>query len=167
MRLPTRTDRPWMPDYGVVRDREGLLPWSWAVDHLVTARRFWVATTNRLGAAHLSAVWAVWLDDALWFSCGARSGKARNLLAEGRCAVATERADEAVTVTGHATRVEDAVVVATVAAAYVAKYGEGFPDPESSPLFALSPEVVIGIIENEPDFSTRATRWTFAPTPLG
>lgn len=162
MRMHVRTDRPWMPDYGVPRHEEGLLPWSWAVDHLVAARRFWVASADPLGQPHNSAVWAVWVEDALWFSCGPRSRKARNLLANGRCAVATERADEAVTITGRAGRFEDAAVVGAVANAYAAKYGDGFPDPATNPLFAVVPEVVIGIIENEPDFTTRATRWTFS-----
>lgn len=114
----------------------------------------------RPAAPHLSAVWGVWLDDALWFSCGPRSRKARNLLANGRCAAATERADEAVTISGHASRVEDAGVIAPVAAAYSAKYAEGFPDPAENPLFAVLPDVVIGMVESE--FSARATRWTFA-----
>ena len=161
MRVPTRTDRPWMPDYGLAAESEGLLPWSWAVDHLRAAQRFWVSSVDPLGSPHLSAVWAVWADDALWFSCGARSRKARNLLASGRCSVAAERADEAVTVTGHARRVEDAAAIAPVSEAYATKYGEGFPDAASNPLFAVFPDVVIGIVES--DLVTRATRWTFAP----
>lgn len=183
MRLPTRTDRPWMPDYGLSGSKDGLLAWSWAVDHLLAAPRFWVSCITPLGerdfpqrgegtglraaTPHLSAVWGVWVEDALWFSCGARSRKARNLLLNGRCTAAIERADEAVTITGHAGRVSDGAVLGAVTDAYVAKYGDGFPDPVSNPLFALSPEVVIGIIEREPDFSTRATRWTFAPRETG
>lgn len=159
MRVPTRTDRPYMPDYGLSGEPDGLLPWSWALDHLRSAQRFWVSSVDPLGAPHLSAVWAIWLDDALWFSCGPRSRKARNLLASSRCSAATERADEAVTITGHATRVEDAASIEPVSEAYLAKYGEGFPDPAENPLFAVRPDVVIGMVELE--FSSRATRWTF------
>lgn len=164
-----------MPDYGLSDEPDGLLPWSWAVDHLRSAQRFWVSSVDplctldspqpgrglgsRLATPHLSAVWAIWLDDALWFSCGPRSRKARNLLANRRCSAATERADEAVTITGHAIRVEVAVSIEPVSAAYLAKYGEGFPDPAENPLFALRPDVVIGMVEIE--FSSRATRWTF------
>lgn len=148
-----------MPDYGLSGDTDGLLPWSWAVDHLRSAQRFWVSSVDPLGQPHLSAVWAVWVDDALWFSCGARSRKARNLLASGRCSAAAERADEAVTITGYASRVDSAELIAPVSEAYVAKYGEGFPDPAEHPLFSVLPEVVIGMVESE--FSARATRWTF------
>ena len=164
MRVPTRTDRPWMPDYGLSGSEDGLLAWSWAVDHLRAAPRYWVSSVDPFGQPHLSAVWAVWVDDALWFSCGARSRKARNLLLSGRCTAATERADEAVTITGHAGRVTDGAVLGAVTDAYVAKYGEGFPDPGANPLFAVRPDVVIGIVES--DMQARSTRWTFAPSPL-
>lgn len=170
-----------MPGYGIAEGEQGLLPWSWAMDHLREARRYWVATADSPGALepsqpsaagdgrlvvgvapHLSAVWAVWVEDALWFSCGARSRKARNLGVNGRCSVATERADEAVTMTGSAHRVEDVALLGPVTDAYVTKYGDGFPDPAINPLFAVLPDVVIGIIEAEAEFTTRATRWTFS-----
>jgi len=151
-----------MPDYGLSDSEDGLLDWSWAVEHLRFAQRYWVSSVDPLGQPHISGVWAVWADDALWFSCGPRARKARNLLADGRCAVATERADEAVTITGEAVRVDGAAPIESVTEAYVAKYGEAFPDPGANPLFAVRPDVVIGIIES--DMQTRATRWTFAPT---
>lgn len=162
MRLPTRTDRPWMPGYGVSDTQCGLLPWLWAVDRLCSARRYWVASADPQATPHVSAVWGVWVEDALWFSCGPESRKARNLRANDRCAVATERADEAVTIAGHANAVTAEDVLGSVDAAYVGKYGEGFPDPASNPLFTVVPDVVIGIIERESEFATRATRWTFA-----
>lgn len=164
MRLPTRTDRPWMPDYGLAVDPDGLLPWSWAVEHLHSSRRFWIASVDPMGAAHLSAVWGVWVGDALWFSCGARSRKARNLRASGRCSAAIERADEAVTITGQASRVDDPATIEPVTEAYLTKYGEGFPNPVENPLFAVRPDLVIGIVEN--DMQARATRWRFGAVSL-
>jgi hypothetical protein len=45
---PTRleTDRPCTPDYGVLdaKSGRGLLPWSWAVERLSSARSYRVAT---------------------------------------------------------------------------------------------------------------------------
>jgi hypothetical protein len=157
-----------MPGYGVTTGEEGLLPWSWAVERLHAARRYWVASASAAGEPHVSAVWAAWVDDALWFSCGGRSRKARNLLASGRCAIATERADESVTLTGPADRVMGERALAAVREAYVAKYGEGFPDPAANPVFAVRPERVIGIVEDESHFASAATRWVFGdPAPAG
>jgi len=73
-----------------------------------------------------------------------------------------ERADEAVTLIGQARRAEDARELSGVTEAYVVKYGEGFPDPAVNPLFAVLPDSVIGMVED--DFSNRATRWSFAST---
>ena len=40
--------RPYMPGYGVPPQHEGkgLLPWEWAVEHLTTARNYWIATAR-------------------------------------------------------------------------------------------------------------------------
>lgn len=165
-----RTDRPWMPDYGLAPVEAGLLLWSWAEERLDAASRYWISTVDAQGKPHLSAVWAVRVDNTLWFSCGPHSRKARNLGLSGRCAIATERADEAVTMIGVARRVEDVGAgdaggtggrVHTIADAYRAKYGESFPDPAVNPLYGVTPDVVIGVVEDPAEFSTWATRWTF------
>ena len=87
--MPT-ADRPHMPGYGIAGPDAGLLPWSWAEERLRAAPRYWVVTVSPDGAPHAMPVWAVWLDDALWFSTGGRSRKARNLRAEPRCVVHTD-----------------------------------------------------------------------------
>ena len=91
-----------MPGYGITPsgDSEGVLPWSWAVERLTKAHNYWVATGGRGAAPQLTAVWGVWLDGAFYFSFAATSRKARNLAEDARCAISTERADEAVIVEG-------------------------------------------------------------------
>ena len=70
-----------MPGYGVQPADEGtgLLPWSWAVERLTASHDYWLATTWPDGRPHVMPVWGVWWQDALWFSCGLRSRKARNI----------------------------------------------------------------------------------------
>ena len=82
-----------MPGYGVAGPDAGLLPWSWAEERLRDAWRYWVVTVSAGGEPHAMPVWAVWLEDALWFSTGGRSRKARNLRSEPRCVVHTEGPD--------------------------------------------------------------------------
>jgi hypothetical protein len=103
------------------------------------------------------AVWGVWHDGTFVFSTAGGSRKARNLAAEPRCTVTTDDPTEAVVVEGTA-----AVHVAGdgVMAAYEEKYGSAPPDPETSPLIAVRPRVVFGLIEDS--FTDTATRWTFA-----
>jgi hypothetical protein len=45
-----------MPGYGIAEAERGLLPWSWAVERLIAATRYWVATVDEDGAPHLMPV---------------------------------------------------------------------------------------------------------------
>jgi hypothetical protein len=161
---PVSADRPHLPGYGIepADSGGGLLPWEWATERLERSRNYWVATTSPDGVPHLAAVWAVWVGGALYFSTGSQSVKARNLMASARCVVTPENADEAVIVHGVAERVGDPAAIDYVRRGYVAKYGEGFPDPSVDPLFAVAPRVVLGLISSPAEFTSRATRWRFA-----
>lgn len=157
-----RADRPRMPGYNLAGTGEGrgLLPWAWAVERLAAARNYWLATARPGGPPHLMPVWGVWLDGRFAFSTGARSRKARNLAADGRCTIATERADEAVIVEGTASLVGDPDLHRAIVAAYEAKYGWAL-DGSEGPLFAIQPRVVFGLIEHADQFAGTATRWRF------
>ena len=154
-RMPT-ADRPHMPGYGIAGPDAGLLPWSWAEERLSAAPRYWVVTVSPGGAPHAMPVWAVWLDEALWFSTGGRSRKARNLRAEPRCVVHT---DDPLVVNGVAEVVTDESEIERMSEAYAAKYPERPPDPEANPIVRVAPRTVIGI--DERDFTTSPTRWRF------
>lgn len=159
--------RPHMPGYGILPASAGggLLPWEWAVERLQRAHNYWVATCRADQSPHLAAVWGVWHADAFWFSTGARSRKAINLALDGRCSIAPEHAADSVVVEGIASRIVEPATLATVSELYVQKYGEGFPDPEVNPVYRVDPHKVFGIIETEPGFSGRATRWIFSTAP--
>src|SRR3954469_12896819 len=92
--------RPHRPDYGILPAGEGtgLLPWSWAVERLTASHDYWVATVWPDGRPHVTRVWGLWMDDAVWFSCGANSRKARNIAGNPRCTVTTDNALEPVIV---------------------------------------------------------------------
>ena len=88
--------RPYMPGYGTLPPGEGtgLLPWTWALARLQESHDFWLATVWPDGRPHLSPVWAVWDDGALWFSASPRSRKMRNIrgrLPRSRCPRRTPR----------------------------------------------------------------------------
>jgi hypothetical protein len=157
-RQPT-AGRPDMPGYGIAAGATGLLPWSWATERLTDAHGYWVATIGPDGGPHLAAVWAVWFDGAVCFSTGGASRKAKNLDRDPRCSVTTGDARQSLVLRGVAHRVTDLTTVDGMRTVYVAKYGEGFPDPGENPVFAVRPHTVIGIVEAE--FASSPTRWTF------
>ncbi len=153
-----RADRPHMPDYGIARGDEGLLPWSWARERLVASHNYWVSTTRPDGRPHASAVWGVWLDDGLYFSCAPGARKARNLAANPNCVITTERADEAVIVEGVVEPATDAARLAEFKQAYDPKYAW---DMGTEGILVLRPRVAFAFIETADKFGTTATRWTF------
>jgi general stress protein 26 len=158
-----------MPDYGVLDAQSGggLLPWSWAADRLTEAKAYWIATSQSDGRPHLMPVWGIWLEGRFYFSTGSRSRKARNLAADPRCVVSTERTDEPVILEGVAQRVADNDLLKRYAKCITEKYQwptqateDGIRDEfgNEGPVFAVQPQIAFGF---GGDLSGTATRWTF------
>src|SRR6188472_4779051 len=70
------------------------------------ARTTWLTTLNEDGSPHVTAVGALWLDDAFWFQTGA-THKRRNVDRDPRCSIAMSILDADVVVEGVAARVID------------------------------------------------------------
>src|SRR4051812_31046828 len=111
--------------YGVPRDGSGAeqLPWRTSVERLEQARSYWICTTRADGRPHAAPVWGLWLDDALWFSTGRRSLKARNLARDPSVVVHLESAEEVVILEGEAQEERDARALERFRDAYEPKYG--------------------------------------------
>ena len=152
-----------MPGYGVGRTRRGLLPWTAAATRLARSHNYWLITTRPDGRPHAMPVWGLWLGDRFYFSSGRRSRKTRNLAANPRCVVCTERADQAVIVEGRAAPVTDAAVLAALARPYQRKYRPWALDPALGPVYEVRPRVAFGVFERT--FPRSATRWTFPARP--
>lgn len=148
--------RPVMADYGTEPTDAGMLTWEWAVDRLTTSRDYWVATVHPGNRPNMTPVWGVWLDDAVWFSCGPRSRKARNLGANPEMAVSTDDAEAFVVVEGTAERRTD---VQDFTAASLAKYGGDLTEEfyAANALFRVRPRKIIALTEE--DFSGSPTCW--------
>ena len=159
-----------MPGYGVVPGDQGsgLLTWAAAEERLAASHDYWLATHWPGHPPHVMPVWAVWLDDALWFSSGLRSRKARNLEGDARCTLTTDDAVDPVVVQGVASRVVEPTRVQSFADALNAKYGtsygEDFFDPAVNGSYRLAPTWAFALLQH--DFSGSPTRWTF-PVPEG
>jgi hypothetical protein len=151
-----------MPGYGVAGPTEGkgLLPWRWARRRLAKSHNYWIATARPNGRPHLMPVWGLWLDDAFYFSTGAKSRKARNLRRNARCVISTERGDEAVIVEGAAARLKPRAIPTTFAPAYKKKYGWDMSD-NKEPVYRLLPQKAFAFIEHSDNFLNTATRWKF------
>ena len=160
-----------MSAYGVPKDPEGTLPWSWAEERLEKNRNFWVVTASASARPHAMPVWGVWIGDTerFWFSCAPNSRKARNLRENPQCVVTVDDTVECISIEGRARFADpdrDAELVDQAVRAYVNKYWDDaalHPEMEAfvrgHAIVEVTPTVAFGIIEREEEFGQRATRW--------
>ena len=146
--------RPHMPGYGIDETLGGTLPWAWAVEIVNRVRNHTIVSVRPDGRPHAMPVWGLWFGGAYGMSTAITSVKSQNLMAAPACAVSVVDGDEAVVIEGRA-----AVTPAPEGfrEAYLAKYGEGFPD---GPIWWITPTVAFGFRATD-EFSSSATRWGF------
>lgn len=151
------------PGYGFedVKQPGTKLGWAEVETLLVNARTYWVATTRPDGRPHVAPVWGVWLDQSFVFETSSESVKARNLLADPRCAVHIDHTQAGVIVEGEAERTRDEQLIRAFSEAYVPKYDwdiDQYLARPSSALFRVGPRVAYSFREH---LGQTATRWEF------
>jgi PPOX class probable F420-dependent enzyme len=160
-----RAARPHMPGYGTLPADQGsgLLPWSWALKRLQDSHDYWLCTVWPDGRPHLMPVWAVWRDDALWFSSSLRARKIRNIAAGPAVSIATDDPLNPVVVEGTARIVTDSVSTQAflddMNAKYRTGYGTDLVDPTRNATVLVRPKWAFGL--DERDFPGSPTRWDF------
>ena len=163
-RSPKAT-RPNIPGYGLPKSKKGLLAWKWAEQRLKKSRQFLIATTRADGRPHLMIIWALWMDNRLYFSTGKESVKARNLRQNPNCSMSTDKPAEAVILDGTVKTERDVVRIRSFIALYEKKYKYRLGEMSErmialeDPVFFLTPKVGFGLWEKK--FDTSATRWLF------
>lgn len=163
--LEPRASRPYMPGYGTLPPDEGsgLLPWSWALKRLRDSHGYWLSTVWPDGRPHLTPVWAVWHDAALWFSSSLRARKIRNIRAGSAVSVATDDALNPVVIEGTARVMKDSTSLRTFLTIMNDKYATGytidFLDPGRNATVRVRPRWAFALCES--DFPGSATRWEF------
>ena len=154
-----------MPGYGIDTSATGLISWEEAVHRLNSTRNFWLATVRPDGRPHAMAVWAVWLDGALWFSSSLGSRKIRNLRDNPRCTLTSDDAEHPIVVDGTAEIIADldriAAFLAASNAKYEVDYGIEFLDPAVNATVRVAPEWAFAL--DEENFTGSPTRWRFTP----
>ncbi|WP_236788352.1 pyridoxamine 5'-phosphate oxidase family protein [Amycolatopsis sp. GM8] len=165
--LEPRASRPHMPGYGTLPAGEGtgLLPWSWALGRLRASHEYWVATVWPDGRPHQMPVWAIWRDEALWFSSSLGSRKIRNIEAGSAVSITTDDALNPVIVEGTARIVKDPAALRGFLDAMNTKYGTDYgpelTSPATNATVRVRPAWAFGL--DERDFPGSPTRWDFNP----
>jgi hypothetical protein len=130
-RREPRAIRLKMPRGYAVADDEGtLLPWSRVIERLDRAINYWLATMRPEGRPHVTPVWGVWVDGALYFDGIPTAHWARNIAANPTVSMHLESGDDVVVLEGVAEdveQVEDAHLANRIVGAWDAKYGRLLP----------------------------------------
>jgi hypothetical protein len=124
--------RPHGPaGYGFGEGADDVLqPWSHAQKRLEVARNFWLATVRPDGRPHVTPVWGVWLDGALYIGGGSTARWARNLAEQPSAAIHLESGDDVVILEGEVVEfVADADLLDRIVTMWNGKYGRLAPEP--------------------------------------
>ncbi|MDP8908435.1 MAG: pyridoxamine 5'-phosphate oxidase family protein [Chloroflexota bacterium] len=147
--------------YKAAADETTLLPWAHVVVRLERAENYWLATSRPDGRPHVTPVWGVWVEDALYFDGIPTALWARNMARNPAVTVHLESGVDVVILEGSG---EDVMTVADRALAsqivrqWDAKYGRLTPDPVTDGIFRLRPSTARAWTR----FPDDATRWQFS-----
>jgi general stress protein 26 len=128
--------------YAFPQDEAELLAWSHAERQLEQARNYWLATTSLDGAPHVTPLWGVWLDGALYLDGHPQTRWARNIADNPAVCVHLESGADVVILDGIVEDITtDEALGQRIIAAWMAKYGKLHPDPSGSGMFRMRPRV--------------------------
>jgi hypothetical protein len=138
---------------------DGLLDWTRIDARLRDERNYWLATSNPNGSPHVTPVWGVWVEQAIYFDGLPTARWARNIAADPRASINLQSGADAVIVEGVVVDLEtDPALGERIVGAWRAKYGAtAMPDPAGVGLFRLRPRKVKAWSESLDD----GTAWTF------
>jgi general stress protein 26 len=146
--------------YAFPQGQEELLAWAHAEHLLEQARSYWLATTNPDGRPHVTPLWGVWVDGALYFDGHPQTRWGRNLAANPNVSVHLESGSDVVILEGVAEDVTtDEALGTRITDAWTAKYGRLTPDPAGSGMFRMRPSVARGWSHES---LNDGARWRFA-----
>ncbi|HEV8633860.1 MAG TPA: pyridoxamine 5'-phosphate oxidase family protein [Chloroflexota bacterium] len=108
---------------------DGVTPTAWAEarGRLEGAHIYWLATVRPDGRPHVTPLFSVWLDGALYFCTGPGERKAKNLARNPHCVITTGcnvLGGLDLAVEGDAAKVSDEAKLRRVADGYAAKYAD-------------------------------------------
>jgi Pyridoxamine 5'-phosphate oxidase len=159
-------------------DRYGFpaLPWSRPIEALsgppAADYTFFLSTIHPDNRPHSAGIGALWLDDALFFTSGPGTRKARNLAANPTCTISVRHKGIDLVFEGAATRVTDGSTLERVAARFreggwpAEVEGDAVTAPFSAPsagpppwhVYRFTFDTAFGVATAEP---YGATRWRF------
>jgi hypothetical protein len=163
--------KPTMPHFpeGYIPKDAGKekLDWRYVQERMTESINYWVATATPKGKPSATPVWAVWIDDKLYFDGAPSTRRGRNISANPLTAVHLESGEQAVMLEGKTSIFSDApekTLSERISAEYRRKYAiHGYEPPadqwDQGGLFEFIPSKVIAWT----NFIKDPTRWILKP----
>jgi hypothetical protein len=99
--MKTRASRPRIPDgYGVPKDDENLLPWSYVEERVTSAKHYWLSTVTPNGLPYTRPIDGFWYADRLVFGGSEHTRWRRNLARNPAACIHLEDALQAIMLHG-------------------------------------------------------------------
>jgi hypothetical protein len=132
----------------------------------------WLATVRPDGRPHVMPLGVLWIDDALYFTAGPSTRKAKNLASNPHCVITVATHDFDLVIEGEVTKVSDQDKLQHIADAYAvsswkptvrdrafyAEYSAPSAGPPPWEVYEVIPVTIFGLGTAEP---YGATRWSF------
>jgi nitroimidazol reductase NimA-like FMN-containing flavoprotein (pyridoxamine 5'-phosphate oxidase superfamily) len=157
----SRLHTPNLVTDGPPDNEDGMLAWAWVSEQMEKSRNYWLCTTRPDGAPHAAPIWAVWVEETLYFAIGKTSRKGKNIAHDSRVVIHLESGDDTLIFEGTAEEFTDLDVLQAVVDIYAAKYDykPTIPMAEGEGFFVLRPTKAMAWLES--DFEKSAARFTF------
>jgi hypothetical protein len=137
------------------------LPWSHVAERLERAHNYWIATVRPSGRPHVTPVWGVWVEGALYIDGPPVAQWAKNIARNPSISVHLESGEDVVILEGVVEDlVTDAELGARIVTAWDGKYGRFHPQPATSGILRLRPRTARAWSDSTLE---DGTRWDFTP----
>lgn len=124
-----KKDRPYIPDYGINKNEEGLLDWEFVEKNMKDGINYWLSTTNPNGNPHSIPLWGIWYNSILYFGGGPKTRYMKNIKRNPSVVAHTESGLNVVIIEGEISVENDNNIIIEIQKLYKEKYKIDHPPP--------------------------------------
>lgn len=144
--------------YELPKAGDTLLTWDFVVQHMATARNYWISTTSADLSPHAVPVWGIWHENRVYIEGSPKTKWARNLAKNPSILVHTPDAEKVVIIHGRLQILEDDDIDSATWDILDTSYQAKYDTKEGSPYMVVHPHKVLAWN----DHIRTMTRWIFS-----
>ena len=154
--MEKKRERLDIKDYGISKERQGMLSWSFVEEQMLDPKQYWLSTTKPNGLPHAIPIWGIWFESKLFFGGGPNTQNRKNLEHNSNIVAHTESGSNVVIIEGSVKIEEKEDVIQEIIKLYKEKYDMDHPPP----FWRVDPKKVLAWKIDE--FADTPTKWIFS-----